>query len=191
MHFLSDPRLSFLPGRVLGLHSVWFSKPNYAYPYGYAHGYDYGYGNGRKTNISSPSCLDRSAMSVPQALPLPSASRLYISIATQKWKQIYFPSVNLLLCKTCHPFSPYCNHCNTFLHCDTWEIYCFSWQAPGLDALSLSPFCRASPGQGRGHRQQHGRWSWTGGRGRFGHSKWGQMEPLCLCRCQSCSQCCH
>lgn len=172
MHFLSDPRLSFLPGRVLGLHSVWFSKPNYAYPYGYARGYDYGYGNGRKTSISPPSCLNRSTVSVPQALPLPSASRLYISLLPLESgnKYIFHQSISSCV-KYVSPISPHI--ATTAIHFCTvthGKIYCSSWQAPGLDALSLSPSCRASPGQGGGHGQQHGRCSWTGGRGRFGHS---------------------
>lgn len=105
MHFLSDPRFSFSPGRVLGLHSVWFSKPHYAYPYSYAHGYDYDYGNGRKTNILPPSCLDRSAMSVPQALPLPSASRFYISLLPLKSGNKYI--FHLLLYRTCVTHFPH------------------------------------------------------------------------------------
>lgn len=122
-------------------------------------------------HLSLPPCLDRSAMSVPCTVPqdplcpvLPSVcfQALLLSPASQTGKQIYFPSVNFLLYKkygTC--FSCIANvgivihrvprelrqpH-YMFLHCTTWEIFCFSKSAPRLHGLSSpgagmqDPFC--------------------------------------------------
>lgn len=88
-------------------------------------------------------------MSVPQALPLPSASRLCISLLPLKRGNKYiFPLLTYSVQNVWHTFSLYSNHRKTFLHPKTWEIYCFSQRAPGLDALSLCPSCRASPSAG-------------------------------------------
>lgn len=66
---------------------------------------------------------------------------LHLSPTSQVGKQIYFPSVNFLLYKMYGThFSHIANEGNmihhvprqlkqprnTFLHCTTWEIYCFS-----------------------------------------------------------------
>lgn len=88
-------------------------------------------------------------MSVPQVLPLPSASRLCISLLPLKRGNKYiFPLLTYSVQNVWHSFSPYSNHRKTFLHPKTWEIHCLSQRAPGLDALSLCPSCRASPSAG-------------------------------------------
>lgn len=103
---------------------------------------------GQQIALTTPLSGQICHVCAPSPSPAFCFQALHLPPASQERKQIYFPSANLFHTKCLAHIFPVLQPLQPFLHPKTWEIHCLSQRAPGLDALSLCPSCRASPSAG-------------------------------------------